>query len=463
MELPPTLPQRGATLTLTGPRSEGLALRDGQQVQAVVRAVGRDGNLLLQLNGRQLETKSDLALLPGQRLKLAVEQKAGQVTLRLLDKPAGADALGRALRSILPRQEPLARLTAALGRLGGDASLPEAASEPVQRLRAELPTLERVANPETLKRAVLDSGLFTENKLAHQSANTLGSDLKVALLRVAAALRAAARETPEQADKQAGRRGAPETGARQGGRAGPTEPGVRQGPRLGTPETGTGRPATPGTGRPATPGQAAPQGGRGNAPETAGRPPSVRPTAAPPPASAAGQAGKAPPAQTATPPQTVQGMLSEAGLDFLRQVESALARVQLHQITSLPSQETQEPQWIVELPLYSEEEEEGLRLRMRREGGSDEEGGPRWSVTLEYDSAQHGPVHMVVTLASGQVSVTFWSERPETAGLFHDNLDTLQARLRAAGLEVADVSSRRGLPQQEEPGTDARGLLDLTV
>jgi len=459
MELSPTLPQRGATLSLVGNRPEGLALREGQQVQAVVRAVGKDGGLLLEMNGRQLEAKTDLALLPGQRLKLSVEQKADQLLLRLLERPTGSDTLSRGLRSALPRQEPLARLTAGLERLTRETSaLPKEAAEPVQRLRNDLLSPERAARADSLKRAVLDSGLFAENKLAQGRTESLHSDLKVALLRVAAALRAAARENPAQVrtgakadpassgDKAAGSRGTESAGT----------------PAPGRPATGTpaGRPAArPGTPAPPTPASPA---STGSAPPAGGGPAASQGSAPPPQGgtSPSPQGGNAE-AQNAAAARTG---LSERGLEFLRQVESALARVQLNQITSLPSQESPEPQWVIELPLYAGEEDEGLRLRVRRDGGGeDDEGGPRWSVTLEYNSSQHGPVHMVVTLASGQVSVTFWSERPETAGLFHDNLEALQARLSAAGLDVADLSSRRGLPRQDDPAPDTDGLLDLTV
>lgn len=139
---------------------------------------------------------------------------------------------------------------------------------------------------------------------------------------------------------------------------------------------------------------------------------------------------------------------------LLRQVESGLARIQLNQLNSLTGQQQSDErlQLNLEIPLFSPRQEEldllQLRIRRDRESGSRPD-GPRWSVTLKFSPADYGTIHVVVTLASGKVSTTFWCEQEQTRELFRQNLETLQQRLAEQGLETGRCITLAGSPPEE--------------
>ena len=99
---------------------------------------------------------------------------------------------------------------------------------------------------------------------------------------------------------------------------------------------------------------------------------------------------------------------------LLRQVESGLARLQLHQLASLGSHQAQgdERQIItLELPLLQPQEKtlEMLQLKIQRENNKRRSGVEDcWSVTLHLNPSGYGEINAVVSLTGGKISTTFW-------------------------------------------------------
>jgi hypothetical protein len=200
MEIKPPLSPTPAAST---PARAVPPMRPGEILGAVVQARLPDNRFLLQLapEGRSLTAYSQTDLEPGRMLKLEVV-KPGSAglppELRLIPddhRPAGeASTIQQALRQFLPKQEPLAALTAALSQLPGQgtetAALPRTIREAIGKLLATVPQQSRLTTPEGLKEAVRNSGLFLEAKLlAGAPPEALDSDLKARLLRLLDALK----------------------------------------------------------------------------------------------------------------------------------------------------------------------------------------------------------------------------------------------------------------------------------
>ncbi|MDH3712937.1 MAG: flagellar hook-length control protein FliK [Gammaproteobacteria bacterium] len=104
--------------------------------------------------------------------------------------------IDQALRSALPREQPVQPTLRAMQRMLNtpDRPLPESSKRLLREVFARLPNLATVQNPRRLPDALRLSGAFLENALlqlaGNNARNTLGDDLRVALLRLAANLRA---------------------------------------------------------------------------------------------------------------------------------------------------------------------------------------------------------------------------------------------------------------------------------
>lgn len=157
-------------------------------------------------------------------------------------------------------------------------------------------------------------------------------------------------------------------------------------------------------------------------------------------------------------------LLQRGGL--LQQVESALSRVKLNQLASLPQERQQPPEWLVELPVRRGEDAIDVwGLRLRREGGrSDSEtarNGAGWTVMLAFDLPGLGPVQARVSLSGErQISTRFLSEQGEPLRRLSEHLPRLRARLEQSGLVVQDLDVKRGR-LREPPAPPPRGpILD---
>jgi hypothetical protein len=135
-----------------------------------------------------------------------------------------------------------------------------------------------------------------------------------------------------------------------------------------------------------------------------------------------------------------------------RQTESALARIQMNQLTTINSQQQgDEPTLTLELPLFNGKESEVVELKIRREtrnnGGEPE---ACWSVTLKLDNEEYGPVRAVVSLIGKKVSTTFWCEQPETQQHFHQHLHELRSQMENQGLELGRTQAFAGTPPEPD-------------
>lgn len=158
--------------------------------------------------------------------------------------------------------------------------------------------------------------------------------------------------------------------------------------------------------------------------------------------------------------QNMQDKISE----LFRQIESALARTQLHQLNTLNELENGKLAWSLELPIRNEEDDVDV-MKMRifgDEENKNEEGVTPLTVTLEIDLKYIGPVFSKIVLLRDAVSVGFWAEEEMTYSLFEQHVEELQTRLQDAGLRTDQISCHHGRgPATPDPVPQQSGLLDL--
>jgi len=209
------------------PQTAGTALRawtTGQILQATVVRQALDGTVTLRVGSQEVQARTGLSLAADQPLTLQVAQSGTQTVLRVLhvnnagpmphptvltqtSGPTPEATLAQAWRQVLPREGDLRPLLAQLAgtpapAAGGrsEAALPGPVAAALKQFAARLPSLEMLMTPAGLKRAVSDSGLFLEARLAQaltdNSAPAVQNDIKANLLRLVAQLRSLAASPP---------------------------------------------------------------------------------------------------------------------------------------------------------------------------------------------------------------------------------------------------------------------------
>lgn len=182
-----------ARVTLTSPAAGEQDWQAGQILEAVVVSADH-GTLTLRIGNLLVQAQTQSPLKPGQTLNLQVLKAGVPPVLQLVPEESAPDPALVALRSALPRQDGLPPLLANLAQLaqttGGRAQLPLPApsAQAGEQVFNHLPGVETVTTPRGLRQALLDSGLFLENRLAQALSNgqppNLDADLKAGLIRL---------------------------------------------------------------------------------------------------------------------------------------------------------------------------------------------------------------------------------------------------------------------------------------
>jgi len=466
-----------APITATSTATTAVRWQVGQLLQATV--VDSDiGKVLLAIGNRQVSSETSLLLDKGQQLTVQI-RSLGDLPVLRITSGLRTPPLAQAVRALLPQQDAMTPLLASL------ASLAKAPHPPVPPLIRELtraivknlPDTTALTRPEILQKAIQQSGLFLERRLAQQlnpAATSASSpapvpaiqhDFKANLLQLIQRLRNWPGSVPTPSPPAATKSPAPTTQAgnlppsiptAQGESAQASSPLRSSNPGINS-ANNTANPAQtpPLTAdqlrrvvRPGTPTQAA--DARPAATSTTALPAApptattatttataVLPGSAPPPFP-----GAAPAPQAAV--QATIDLLNRIGhlrTDLLRQAETALARIQLHQLASHPRDgERGILEWLLELPVRRGDDIDLWSMHIAREDRDSATQKPetrhRWSVQLAFDLPGLGPVQAQVTLAGERVSTRFWTGREDTLPLFREHLQKLQHMLGNAGLEV---------------------------
>lgn len=179
-------------LPISMPREQLLQnLKPGQILQATVLSENQNGSVKLQIGVTRLIAQTRISVKQGQVLTLQVHKAGDLPELKLLTLPTLQQIQAKALKAILPRQQPipplLEKLVQSIGMSGNSAP----PSEVKQAFNSLVSRLLATENPEfkgLLKAALLNSGLLTEARLLSNSTNN--GDLKLNLMRLIRLLQA---------------------------------------------------------------------------------------------------------------------------------------------------------------------------------------------------------------------------------------------------------------------------------
>ena len=348
--------------------------------------------------------------------------------------------LSQGIKQALPLQDTLSKLAPLLKLLTqteNKTQLPTATQQQLTSLLQILPKPGDLQQPQSLKRALQNSGTFLEAKVDYLAKNNRGpaiandpavkNDLKLQLQQ------ALQQVSPNQGDRPA----AP--GANSGAAASAAALALIPS-LLKTAATNAGT-TTPKTEEPSQP---------------------VIPAATAP-------------ITEQTPVGATTSKSSDESLDILlqqlaRQLLASLAKTQLNQLESLAHRaaSTGDPQspansWVMELPIINDQSVDNLELRIDQEGGQQDENGKllkQWTVMLAFDLHQAGRMNVQLKVVKDTVSTTIWSQIRETHKLVEQEVNALKSNLEKIGVNVQQIECFQGLPKDNRPSPD-QPLVDL--
>jgi hypothetical protein len=138
-------------------------------------------------------------------------------------------------------------------------------------------------------------------------------------------------------------------------------------------------------------------------------------------------------------------------IGLLKHLDGAIARIQTHQLASLPQEDPSRQVWQFELPIRNGEDVDLFHIRIGREETarrSDEE--TVWSLTLHMNLASLGPMRVQLRLQGENLSTLIWSEQPRTNSLVQSQLKALRAAYEARGLIVKQLEAQVGVVGEPE-------------
>ncbi len=155
-------------------------------------------------------------------------------------------------------------------------------------------------------------------------------------------------------------------------------------------------------------------------------------------------------------PQGAEGR--EAGKHLLSQTDSALARIRLFQLSSLPDAAGRPAlpgaaqDLHFELPFVLGQQAGMAQFQISRDAEQDGNPAERgWQMIFSINFAPVGPVGAKVTFRSRKTGVMLWAENEATAEVLEEMLPELVAGLEAQGLEPGAIRVRRAPPEASPP------------
>ncbi len=164
------------------------------------------------------------------------------------------------------------------------------------------------------------------------------------------------------------------------------------------------------------------------------------------------------------PPSPLESGVSKLLNQLFRQIEGSLARIQLNQLASLPTEDGNNRQvWQFDIPVRHPHGFDSFQLKVERERhhGKKRDTAHRWRVSLHFDLEPLGPVQAQVTLLGEEVSALFLAERKESATLIEQHLSALDLAFSRAGLKVGHLAAKKsGKVHREMANAFPHRLLD---
>jgi hypothetical protein len=148
-------------------------------------------------------------------------------------------------------------------------------------------------------------------------------------------------------------------------------------------------------------------------------------------------------------------------LDLFKQLDSAVARVQTNQLSSLPADDSPRQVWQFELPIRQDNNFDLFHFRIERDNANKRgKMESTWNLTLHMNLDPLGPMRVKLTLIGDSLSTIIWSQQAGTAELVNRHLHRLRSGLESSGLTVDKLEAFQGTANIENELPSEQSLLN---
>jgi len=137
-------------------------------------------------------------------------------------------------------------------------------------------------------------------------------------------------------------------------------------------------------------------------------------------------------------------------LQLLKMVESALARINIAQLSSASVETDNKQVWLFDIPLLKDDkkEHELVQARIDVDQETEDNNNRTWTVQLAMDLSALGPLQSTITIHDNKVQAHFKSSDPVQQKLIEEHMNILRDSLSHAGLIVEKLICTQGLQEQ---------------
>lgn len=432
-------------------RSQGLELlRAGQVIQATVIEPTKQGIAKLSIGGTEVQARTQVSLVAGERLILDVVKAGKLPELRLIREPTIKQLQAQAMRELLPRQAPLHQLIDNIRSLAAGsakpATPPAPASPPGATGTAGQPGNRSTTAPQ---QASLEETAAQIRQMLNKTTGTNTPSVPDRSM------------TPGESKPSPGTPSLPATNQKSPPIPQPLRDAL--GPEVAekvhkilSHTVGEKQPLTPERIRQAFESSGLflePKLAAGTAPAVDLKDSLLRLLFQLHPNLAGKTPGKG--RQRGGNPDNINSRALPAAAarlfaDLQLQTEGALARIQMHQLASLPQEEGTRQVWQFELPVAMPKSTDSFMLQIEKEqraNGQEQE--TVWSVTLHFNIDPLGQVSARLVLGDEQISSFFTAELANTARELENALPKLSDAFLRAGLKVGKLGARQGIKTEQ--------------
>ena len=458
------------------------AWKPGQLLHATFLSQMKNGESLLKVGDALVQAKVNRQLQSGDKLLLELIKNGPKPVLRLYTSAPMASSkqqmINNAMKQYIAKQNSVTLLLNSIQTIHTQKSsaLPPGVRELLKQLLVQTPKLKQVETGRGFKRAFQQSGIFLEQKLFGQQqassnstllSNSINHDIKAILLKLKHQLDSMPKQTPGSRPsglndyQNMARQGISNTGVKnnieiQQAQLKPSTTKTTNVPmieRLTLPLSVTKAVAQ--THATATSSMLQYQSLVARTSSNMyGLKPLMR-SSTPHPAASNVNFFQMSNAQL---PSSTQGLIHL----LMKLVESALARVTVSQLSSVPVDSDNKQVWLLDLPIRKDNDEphDLIQTKIETDRDANEDDPERlWTVQLAMDLPSLGPLQSKISIRDNKVETQFFSSDPQQQKLIEEHLDILRTNLTKAGLQVEKLFCTEGL-QDEVILDDLQQLLD---
>ena len=151
----------------------------GQILNATAeRNANAQDNALMRMGQSILQAKTPIALKAGDPLKLLVKSLGDRPVLKILTAASPPLLAAQKLKSFIARQQDLTSLQQLTQKIIASPSTPKILKQQLIDLNQQLPGVEQATQAKTLKKLIQNSGVFLESRLKHLPQDTRRHDAR---------------------------------------------------------------------------------------------------------------------------------------------------------------------------------------------------------------------------------------------------------------------------------------------